>query len=76
MDIHGVKCTLRVYAKQLLRVHRQEVIVFRKHTSRGAEGSDIESGANMNTASTQEGLPKPPAPFRKYEKLVMGMFLP
>jgi hypothetical protein len=38
-----------------------------KHRDRGAEGSDKESGANVDTASRQEELSEPQAPFGKYE---------
>ena len=106
-DVHGIKRTLPAYAEHPQRLYDrllpatpfmrgQEIIVFRKHTKRGAVGNNKMSGVDMDTGSrasgyttsfytragqlplsetTQEELSKTLAPFGKYERLVMRMFL-
>jgi hypothetical protein len=50
---HGVKRTLYAYPEQPIRVRAREIILFRKcaKINRGAEGSEKESGADLDTSS-------------------------
>jgi hypothetical protein len=52
-DARGVKCTLHAYPEQPFCVRGREFIVFRKYMKINGEeeGSDNESGADLDTLS-------------------------